>query len=548
MKTIKIFSLCLTLILALSSCSKNFLDTEMTGGSLSQEQFDEMSGINKASVRGLYLLLYADQTSSDHIYFGQKSIDMATDMTASDMALVNNLYGWWGEEAALRSYASDRSATTWSYYFIMINNANNLIRKFNGLTEDKLTADDKADLAQAKVMRAFAYYNLAYIYAPSVDDNQTVNRYAQYMNSKDLVGDGLGANYPVCPIYDASERQYNDSTDLLMAQPLSSVTDVYEFVIADLDGAIALFDSVAADYTRESKLAVDANVAKVLLAYTYLQAGGYDVYETENGNADYYAKALALVDDVINNSGYMMLNYDEVLTNGFNNVNSASWMWGHDVTIESRTGLASFWGQVDVYTYSDAWAGSIIGIDQTLWESIADTDIRKQWFDASGEGEKKNLNPYNKFYSAANGNKSTNEADIDREWLQDVVYMRIEEAYLIASEAAWRNGDLATAKNYLKQLVEQRDTTIAAQIDGYNEEEFKTYLYKNWRVELWGEGRALRTLKRFCIEAPKERGKNHYYNLGAGNKVEFNSATLTFWMPSSEYQYNSNYRQDVEQE
>jgi hypothetical protein len=548
MKTIKIFSLCLTLILALSSCSKNFLDTEMTGGSLSQEQFDDMSGINKASVRGLYLLLYADQTSSDHIYFGQKSIDMATDMTASDMALVNNLYGWWGEEAALRSYASDRSATTWSYYFIMINNANNLIRKFNGLTEDKLTADDKADLAQAKVMRAFAYYNLAYIYAPSVDDNQTVNRYAQYMNSKDLVGDGLGANYPVCPIYDASERQYNDSTDLLMAQPLSSVTDVYEFVIADLNGAIALFDSVAADYTRESKLAVDANVAKVLLAYTYLQAGGYDVYETENGNADYYAKALALVDDVINNSGYMMLNYDEVLTNGFNNVNSASWMWGHDVTIESRTGLASFWGQVDVYTYSYAWAGSIIGIDQTLWESIADTDIRKQWFDASGEGEKKNLNPYNKFYSAANGNKSTNEADIDREWLQDVVYMRIEEAYLIASEAAWRNGDLATAKNYLKQLVEQRDTTIAAQIDGYNEEEFKTYLYKNWRVELWGEGRALRTLKRFCIEAPKERGKNHYYNLGAGNKVEFNSATLTFWMPGSEYQYNSNYRQDVEQE
>ena len=223
-------------------------------------------------------------------------------------------------------------------------------------------------------------------------------------------------------------------------------------------------------------------------------------------------------------------------------------MWGHDVTIESRTGLASFWGQVDVYTYSYAWAGSIIGIDQTLWESIADTDIRKQWFDASGEGEKKNLNPYNKFYSAANGNKSTNEADIDREWLQDVVYMRIEEAYLIASEAAWRNGDLATAKNYLKQLVEQRDTTIAAQIDDYNEEEFKTYLYKNWRVELWGEGRALRTLKRFCIEAPKERGKNHYYNLGAGNKVEFNSATLTFWMPSSEYQYNSNYRQDLEQE
>ena len=73
MKTIKIFSLCLTLILALSGCSKSFLDTEMTGGTLSQDQFDELSNTNQASVRGLYLLLYADQTSSDHVYFGQKS-------------------------------------------------------------------------------------------------------------------------------------------------------------------------------------------------------------------------------------------------------------------------------------------------------------------------------------------------------------------------------------------------------------------------------------------------------------------------------------------
>jgi hypothetical protein len=286
----------------------------------------------------------------------------------------------------------------------------------------------------------------------------------------------------------------------------------------------------------------------MLLAYTYLQAGGYDVYETETGNADYYAKALALVEEVIAGSSYQILPYEEVLTDGFNDVNSSNWMWGHDVTIESRTGLKSFWGQVDVYTYSYAWAGSIIGMDQNLWESIADSDIRKQWFDSSNDGEKKNLNPYNKFFSAANNSKSTNSDAIDREWLQDVVYMRIEEAYLIASEAAWRNGDLAKGKEYLKTLVIERDPTIAAQIDSYDEETFKTYLYKNWRVELWGEGRALRTLKRFCIENPKERGKNHYYNLGAGNKINFNNANLIFWMPSSEYQYNSNYRQELEQE
>ena len=544
MKTIKIFSFCLTLVLALSSCSKSWLDTKMTGGSLTEDEYEQVPDINTASVRGLYVMLYADQAGSGHTSFGQKSIDMATDMTASDMALVNNLYGWWGEEAALQGYKSDRSATTCFYYYIMINNANNIIRKFNGSYGDSFTLADTAALAQAKTMRALSYYNLAYLFSPAVDDNVTTNYYAQFMNANDLVGTGNGCNYPVCPIYNASEKQYDPVTNLLIAQPLATVAEVYDFVIADLEDAIALFDLVGADYNRESLLAVDQDVVKMLLAYAYLQAGAYDVYETEAGNADYFDKALALAEDVIANAPYSILPLDEVLTNGFNNVNSDNWMWGHDVTVESRTGLASFWGQIDVFTYSYAWAGSIIGIDQTLWESIADSDIRKQWFDSSNDGDKKNLNPYNKFFHEDRAPGGV----VDREWLSDVVYMRIEEAYLIASEAAWRTGDLAKAKDYLTTLVEQRDVTIAPQIAGYSEDEFSAYLYKNWRVEMWGEGRALRTLKRFCPEMYKERGKNHYYDLGAGNKVEFNNATLIFWMPSSEYKYNSNYRQeDIEE-
>ena len=538
MKTIKIFSFCLTLVLALSSCSKSWLDTKMTGGTLIEDEYEQVPDINTASVRGLYVMLYADQSGDGHTNFGQKSIDMASDMTASDMALVNNLYGWWGEEAALQGYKSDRSATTWYYYYIMISNANNIIRKFNGSHGDFFTSADTAAWAQAKTMRALAYYNLAYLFSPAVDDNVATNYYAQFMNANDLVGTGTGCNYPVCPIYDGSEKQYDPETNLLIAQPLATVAEVYDFVIADLEEALSLFDSVP-DYSRESKLAVDKDVTKMLLAYTYLQAGAYDIYETENGNADYFEKALALADDVIANAPYSILPLEEVLTDGFNDVNTSSWMWGHDVTVESRGGLRSFWGQIDVFTYSYAWAGSIIGMDQTLWESIADSDIRKQWFDA-GDDDKKNLNPYNKFFHKDRAPGGV----VDREWLSDVVYMRIEEAYLIAAEAAWRSGDLAKAKDYLTTLVSQRDETIAPQIAGYSEDQFSSYLYFNWRVEMWGEGRALRTLKRFCPEMYKERGKNHYYNLGSGNQIHFNNANMIFWMPSSEYKYNSNYRQD----
>jgi hypothetical protein len=283
----------------------------------------------------------------------------------------------------------------------------------------------------------------------------------------------------------------------------------------------------------------------VLLAYAYLQAGTYDVYETEAGNADYFEKALALTEDVIATAPYSILPLKDVLTDGFNDVNSESWMWGHDVTIESRGGLRSFWGQIDVFTYSYAWAGSIIGMDQTLWESIADSDIRKKWFDSSNDGDKKNLNPYNKFFDEDRG---VGADYIDREWLQDVVYMRIEEAYLIAAEAAWRSGDLAKAKDYLTTLVSQRDETIAPQIAGYSEDEFSSYLYFNWRVEMWGEGYGLQTFRRLSPETVndvdgRKRGGNHAYD--AGSAMDATASKFTFQIPSSETSYNPHYGKEL---
>ena len=71
---------------------------------------------------------------------------------------------------------------------------------------------------------------------------------------------------------------------------------------------------------------------------------------------------------------------------GFNNVATPSWMWGVDLTLAQGLDLISWWGQVDVFTYSYAWAGDPKTIDEGLYDKIRTDDIRKGQFDPPNGG------------------------------------------------------------------------------------------------------------------------------------------------------------------
>ena len=89
----------------------------------------------------------------------------------------------------------------------------------------------------------------------------------------------------------------------------------------------------------------------------------------------------------------------------------------------------------------------------------------------------------------------------------------------------------------MKVLLAQRDETVMATVDGMSKDELLSNLYYNWRIEMFGEGRALMTFKRFG--GMKTRGNNHFYKGGETMQaVDPANPVLLFIIPYSEYTNN----------
>ncbi len=535
-------------MVCLAGCSDNFLSKEPYSSTLTQAQYERLSNTMEASMRGVYSTLYA---YSDHDQFGKRSIDMYCDITSSDMALTSQRYGWFGSDEAGMS-ATGRTGYIWVINYSTMRNINKVIKLVNDQS-DLLSRIAEFGLPNTYNSKKESYYtigalgdtlasfstseaNTAYIYAQALTMRGYI--YSQMINLYTLPawriaqeGGTLGSTIAF-PVY--------NETNMDEAQPLASVEDAYSQVENDLENAIAYFEAFGETNQRTTKLEVDVNVARGLLAYSYLNKGNqYGPSKEPYKNALKYAK------EVIASGDYNVLPNAEVLTNGFNNVNSKNWMWGQDVTTETATGLGSFFGQVDIHSYSYAWAGDTKAIDANLYDLIPTFDIRKQWFNDGTKDSKFQYTPDKKFFSEKNPT-STEDMDIDREWLSDNVFMRYESMYLIAAEASYRIGEMEDAKTYLTALTDERvSADLQAEYDAYkaglNANNLLNAIEYNWRVEMWGEGYGLQTLLRLGNDVidtnnKRKRGKNHCLNSGA--EIDPTSYQYTFIIPSSETSYN----------
>lgn len=488
------------------SCKKSFLDKKPTsfitpdqlGAAIEQDP-----SLLKGSITGLYSTMYNTGVggTSGHDDFGQKGIDIYSDMLASDMVLGALNYGWYSPVARYQAtvdFTRLEDYIPWRYYYRQIYQANAVLDGLGGPDFVPSTATEKNTVGQAKAMRAYAYFYLTQLYA------------------KDY-GDGSARILPL----NTSTKDFN--------LPKSTAKQVWDLMISDLTQAIDYLDG----FNRTSKDQVNKNVAKGLLAYVL----------ASRGTQEDWTKVQTLTQDII--SVYPKTTKKEVVydgTNlssaGFNNVSTPSWMWGVDLTLAQGLDLISWWGQVDLFTYSYAWAGDPKTIDEDLYNSIRNDDIRKGQFDPPGGGLEAaygygegdfDYMPLNKFYDPGRVDGG------QRQVTTDYVYMRADEFYLLNAEAKAHLGQDGPAKLVLSSFLSDRIDDLSY-LDVLSGQALLDEIYLQTRIELWGEGKSYLAMKR--NKATITRGANHLFY--PGESFSYNDPKLTFVIPQAEVLNNPN--------
>ena len=481
MKKILTFSILSAVAFNLTACKKDFLNTSPT----------EVVSTAPADVRlnGLYLMTYQTGTggTSGHTDFGQKNVDICTDMLCGDMALLATNYHQYQDVANLKATqqpSDNYNYIPWRYYYRLIYEANKSIAE---LASPKNNSE-KYTLAQFRALRGYAYFYLMQIFTTKYEPNSRTNS---------------------IPLYTTAD---------IVSKPRVKQSEVYAQIINDLEFAVTNL----AGFTRSKKGMIDKYVAEGLLAYTYAAMGNNQ-------------KVAELAQDIVSNSGYPLTTREQIFydTNtkkggGFNDVETKSWMWGVDLITENSFDLKSWWGMIDIYTYSYAWAGDGKAMDDKLYAQIRTNAIRKKQFDEE-------LLPSNKFFSP------DRVIGGQRKISTDYIYMRVDEFYLLAAEALAKLGQDAQAKTIYKKLLKLRypeatATTDIAYVDALTNAQLQDDIYLNTRIELWGEGKSYFAMKR--NHKTIERGSNHVEE--KNTTFSYDNPRLTFAIPQNESINNLN--------
>lgn len=479
--------------LGMVGCTDEFLDPDRDTSVLTDEDLAENVELNPALVQGTldgigsFLIQPggALAPTTRHYDLGQKGVDIWLDLLSSDVALSANSYGWYQNSANLVStvdFTRQENEIIWKYYYKVISLSNNVIVSLGGNDAELTTEQARYMMGQAKTYRAYAYFYLTQIFQRAYDPSQPILPYT------------------------------NGEVSLSAKQPAS---DIYASIVNDLTEAISLLNG----FTRANKQQMDADIAKGLLAYTYAAMGDYP-------NAKIYA------DDLVLNSGYPLTTTAQLAYpgagSGFNDINTPSWMWGFDLTAELGHQLVDWWGQMDYYTYSYQFAGDRKTIDTGLLASIPANDVRLTQFGTSGTT---NRMPINKFFAPARtpGGQQAITTDL--------IFMRIDEFYLLAAEAHAKSGDDETARTRLKALLANRlggAANAATYVDPLGGQALKNAIYLQTRIELWGEGKSYLAMKR--NQATVTRGANHVFR--AGQSFAYDSDEMSFQIPAVEINNN----------
>ncbi len=480
------FSIFLVFLLAYTtSCNKDYLETQPNGQVFTTEQLAGAGEFNPEIAGGLVTGIYSTMVqtgtggTTGHDDFGQKGYDIYGDMLSGDMALSISTYGWYTtitQFQATQDYTYNDTYQVWRYYYRVIRACNVVIDILGGTDVVPELVENQYMMGQAKALRAQSYFYLTQYFTESY--NPTAE---------------------ILPIYITSLDQNG---------PKVTTQVIFDQIFEDLNDAVTLLNG----FERVGKYQVDQNVAKGILAYVHAYVGNNE-------------EAKDITDEIILTNEYPLTTSAQSVA-GFNDLATPSWMWGFDITLDTGLDLVSWWGQCDIYTYSYAWAGDRKVMDNALFAQIPTNDIRRtQFLNNTSSGY--HLSPWKKFFHPAR------VIGGQRNITTDYVYMRIDEIYLLNAETAAKSGDEVMARQRLKDLLALR-VPSTTYVDALTGNALQNEIYKQTRIELWGEGKAYLLVKR--NQATIVRGTNHLSFVGV--PIPYNDDKLTFPIPQAEIQNN----------
>ncbi|HSO77123.1 MAG TPA: RagB/SusD family nutrient uptake outer membrane protein, partial [Bacteroidales bacterium] len=227
-RKINSFLIIAAIMLLVTSCGKDYLDTFPTDQVSSEEAFTTTTSALSA-LNGIHRSMFFQWGNQGEA--GEGSMNINRDMLGEDLVMTSSGNGWYNttyQWSAHRSETASVDYFPWRMYYRIIANANMIINNIDNATG----AQTEKDLVkgQALVYRAWGHFNLVQLYG---------KRYvAGTANSQ------LGV-----PIM---------LTNNFEGQARNTVEEVYEQVITDLDEAIVLLTG----YNRPNKSHMNVAVAK----------------------------------------------------------------------------------------------------------------------------------------------------------------------------------------------------------------------------------------------------------------------------------------------
>lgn len=462
------------------SCSEDFLDTSPTNMVPETDVFKTAAGA-QAVLDGISRRMrsQADPATSSDDEFGQKGIDIKWDLMGEDITCTK--VHWFGYDYQLdyRMAYWRRTAEDWSFYYVIINNANNIIVRADDIPFES-DAQKANIIGQALALRAYAYFNLINIY-----------QFTYIGHESD----------PGVPVYTEPTTE---------GKGRGTVQNVYDRIVADLEQAITLMTENPSERRHISD--IDLSVAHGIYARVALQMGNWVKAESEASEA---------------RSGYE-LNTNSQFASGFSDYSKSVWMWGLEINNDQATKYASFFSHMDMTLEGYAGAGySPKYMSRALFKKLPDRDIRKQLCDSVDDGGDNYFVNY-KFNATITGKK----------YAADYVMMRPEEMLLIEAEAIARQGGRdGDALSLLDQLHAVRQTAPPAVVASGSAVLDSVLLER--RFELWGEGFRGRDIKRLKI--PLDRtGSDHIISVCMYLQLPAESVIWNYQIPQPEIDANPN--------